>query len=152
MIKKIVVISIVAVVVIATGITLATFMNRSSKQESSGSTATSTVRSADSQASAANQSASCGQKGGTCTVAEISSRNSKSSCWVIYDGSYYDVTKFISEHDGGAGAFTEATCGNDITNYLSGATNSGTDVKKNKHSSSAYSILETYKVGPVAQQ
>jgi len=93
----------------------------------------------------------CGTKGGGCTTKEIATHNSSNNCWVIYDGAYYNVTNYVAEHEGGVGAFTASTCGNDITKYLNGSTNSGTTVKKNVHSSSAYSTLAKYRVGPVSQ-
>lgn len=91
----------------------------------------------------------CGEVGGSCTVAEIAKHNSLNDCWVMYNGSYYNVTSYANNHPGGPEVFDSRSCGKDITSYLNGtASNNG----QHKHSSGAYRDLEspTYKIGPVA--
>jgi hypothetical protein len=91
----------------------------------------------------------CGQKGGTCTAAQVSSHNSPKNCWVIYNGSYYDITTFVNQHPGGAFVFTAMTCGHDVAKYLEGkARVSGTSV--HAHSADAFRQLGTFKLGPVS--
>ncbi len=91
--------------------------------------------------------AGCGQSGGACTTAQVATHNSASNCWVIYNNSYYIVTSYVSQHNGGSSVFNSATCGHDITGYLNGS--ASTAGKQHTHSSSSYTILNSYKVGPV---
>lgn len=81
--------------------------------------------------------------GGSCTSAEVAVHNSAGNCWVIYGGKVYNVTSFVNNHPPGPAYFTSQTCGHDITAYMNGSqTVSG--LKKHNHSSSAYSILNSY--------
>lgn len=91
----------------------------------------------------------CGSPGGACTVAQVATHNSASNCWVIYSGSYYVITSYVNNHNGGSGAFTSSTCGHDITAYMNGSSNTGTSVGKHRHSNGAYNTLNSYKVGAV---
>ncbi len=50
--------------------------------------------------------------------AEVAKNNSRSSCWVIIDGSVYDLTKWIAQHPGGASAILNL-CGGDGTQAFS---------------------------------
>lgn len=51
--------------------------------------------------------------------AEVAKNNSRSSCWVIIDGSVYDLTKWIAQHPGGAGNILNL-CGGDGTSSFTG--------------------------------
>jgi len=102
--------------------------------------------------------AACGAAGGSCTAAQVAAHNSSANCWVIYSGSYYVLSganlpsgksAYPNIHNGGSGAFTSSTCGQDITAYMNGTSNAGTTVAKHAHSGSAYTTLNSYKVGPV---
>jgi cytochrome b involved in lipid metabolism len=53
------------------------------------------------------------------TKAEVAKNNSRSSCWVIIDGSVYDLTKWIAQHPGGSSAILNL-CGGDGTDAFSG--------------------------------
>jgi cytochrome b involved in lipid metabolism len=66
---------------------------------------------------------------------------------MIYKAGYYIVTSYVNAHPGGKSVFSASTCGVDVTAYLSGA--ASTAGQKHTHSSSAYSILQSYYVGPV---
>ena len=92
----------------------------------------------------------CGSAGGSCTTAQVATHNNANNCWVIYNGSYYDVTAYVNNHSGGPGAFTPTTCGHDITRYMSGSTNAGTTVRAHSHSGGAYGTLNSYRVGAVS--
>ena len=92
----------------------------------------------------------CGSAGGSCTTAQVATHNNANNCWVIYNGSYYDVTAYVNNHSGGPGAFTPTTCGHDITRYMSGSTNAGTTVRAHSHSGRAYGTLNSYRVGAVS--
>lgn len=58
------------------------------------------------------------------------------SIWVVYKGSVYDVTNFISEHPGGEEVILD-NAGKDMTDEFD---NIG-------HSSKAHELLSTYKIG-----
>jgi cytochrome b involved in lipid metabolism len=92
---------------------------------------------------------SCGVAGGTCTKQEVAMHNKPSDCWVIYEGSYYNVTSYVSKHPGGKSVFTDATCGKDIALFLSGE--QSVAGQSNEHKKSAYTELEQYKVGSISQ-
>ncbi len=89
----------------------------------------------------------CGSSGGPCSAAQVASHNSQGNCWVIYSGNYYIVTSYVNQHPGGTSVFNSSTCGHDITGYLNGS--QSTVGQRKNHPGSAYSILNSYKVGPV---
>lgn len=89
----------------------------------------------------------CGSPGGACTAAQVATHNSAGNCWVIYNGWYHIVTGFVNSHPGGTSVFNSSTCGQNIAAYLSGS--ASTAGKQNNHTQSAYTILNSYKVGPV---
>ena len=91
---------------------------------------------------------SCGSPGGTCTSAQVATHNSQSSCWVVYNGGYYIVTSYVNQHPGGKSVFNSSTCGQNITGYLNGSQSTGG--QQHHHSSTAYTILNSYYVGPVS--
>jgi hypothetical protein len=90
---------------------------------------------------------SCGSANGACTAAQVAAHNSRTNCWVIYGGYYYVVTSYVNAHPGGTSMFNSATCGHNITSYLNGSASTGG--QQHTHSSTAYSVLNSYKVGPV---
>ena len=55
----------------------------------------------------------------TITLSDISSHNSKDSCWSTIEGKVYDLTSFISKHPGGADAIL-AICGKDGSELFDG--------------------------------
>ena len=55
----------------------------------------------------------------TITLSDISSHNSKDSCWSTIEGKVYDLTSFISKHPGGADAIS-AICGKDGSELFDG--------------------------------
>ncbi len=48
------------------------------------------------------------------SLLEVETRNTKDSCWTNIGGKIYDLTKFISEHPGGADSIAKI-CGKDGT-------------------------------------
>lgn len=90
----------------------------------------------------------CGQSGGTCTAAQVATHNSSSNCWVTYNGYYYIVTSYISNHPGGQSVFNSTTCGHDITAYMNGSASAAG--KKHGHSNGAYNSLNSYRIGQVS--
>ncbi len=55
----------------------------------------------------------------TYTMAEVSTRNSASSCWTVVNGDVYDVTSYIKKHPGGEKAVL-GLCGKDGTSAFEG--------------------------------
>jgi len=93
------------------------------------------------------ESITCGVKNGSCSKDEIAKHNSQSDCWVIYRGSYYDVTSYVKVHSGGTAVFNISTCGQDIQEYLEG--NAPSAGRQEEHGSSAYTDLEKLKIGSI---
>lgn len=48
----------------------------------------------------------------TYTLADVAKHSTQSSCWAAIDGKVYDLTAWISQHPGGAGAIL-SICGKD---------------------------------------
>ena len=73
------------------------------------------------------------------TLAEVSTRNTASECWVAISGNVYDLTRWIAQHPGGSGAITQL-CGTD-----------GTRAFTSQHGgqSSPTSTLAGYLIGPL---
>lgn len=84
----------------------------------------------------------CGS-GGNCTSAQVASHNTQSNCWVIYNNKVYNVTTFVSRHEGGSQVFNSNTCGKDIGQYLSG-TREPTSGLRHTHTSSDISDINPY--------
>ncbi|MEI2777449.1 MAG: cytochrome b5 domain-containing protein [Tetrasphaera sp.] len=57
--------------------------------------------------------------GGPLTLAEVAKHNGGTSCWSVVDGQVYDVTRWVSQHPGGAGSIT-AMCGADASGAYRG--------------------------------
>ena len=53
------------------------------------------------------------------SMSNIAKNNSTSSCWAAISGKAYDLTDWISEHPGGAGAIV-SICGTDATSVFQG--------------------------------
>ncbi len=87
-----------------------------------------------------NQSGS--SSGSSCiTRSALISHSSQSNCWLLIDSNVYDVSSYISIHPGGIQVIVD-NCGTDATNAFN--TKGGTG---GTHSSTARSLLNTYKVG-----
>ena len=65
--------------------------------------------------------------------------STEDDAWVIHEGSVYDVTKFLSKHPGGKEIVLQHA-GQDVTALMA-------NDDFHQHSISAYSLLETYKIG-----
>ncbi len=90
---------------------------------------------------------SCGSAGGACTVTQVATHSTQSNCWITYNSGYYIVTSYVNQHPGGKAVFNASTCGHDITAYLKGT--QATAGKQYSHKNAAYSVLNSYYVGPV---
>lgn len=90
----------------------------------------------------------CGS-GGSCTSAQVATHNSQSNCWVIYNNKVYNVTSFVSRHEGGRDVFNSNTCGRDIGQYLSG-TREPVSGERHSHSSSDIRDIDPYYIANLA--
>ncbi len=84
-----------------------------------------------------NASASAGT---TLTTATVATHSRSSDCWIIVNGSVYNVTGYLIKHPGGASRITPY-CGKDATSAF--ATQGGTG----SHSSSASADLAALRLG-----
>jgi cytochrome b involved in lipid metabolism len=73
------------------------------------------------------------------TLAEVSTRNTASECWVAISGNVYDLTRWIDQHRGGRAAILQL-CGTD-----------GTRAFTSQHGckSNPTSTLAGYLIGPL---
>ncbi len=76
----------------------------------------------------------------TYKLSDISTNNTKGSCWTVIDGSVYDLTDFISKHKGGDKIL--AVCGIDGTDLFTGKSPMG-----RVHSQMAVKLLGSMKIG-----
>ena len=83
------------------------FFNRSASKNSKGLNTTQVASNIKNEAST------------TITLADISTHNSKDSCWSTIEGKVYDLTSFIGKHPGGADAIL-AICGKDGSELFDG--------------------------------
>jgi cytochrome b involved in lipid metabolism len=71
---------------------------------------------------------------------DIVLHNKDKDCWIVIDGSVYNVTKFIYDHPGGPDVLLEYA-GKDCTDVFN-------DIG---HSSDAYVMMEKYKIGKLVK-
>lgn len=74
------------------------------------------------------------------STSDIEKHNIPSDCWVVFEDSVYDLTKYISSHD----RFLDIRewCGKDMTEDFRSKAGMGRD-----HRSTSYSLLEQYNIG-----
>ena len=72
----------------------------------------------------------------TYTIAQLSTHNNKSDCWLAIEGSVYDVTKFIDQHPGGEEILKG--CGKDATSLFNSVPN---------HADEGRELLPSYFIG-----
>ena len=78
------------------------------------------------------------------TLTDISSHNSKDSCWTTINGEVFDVTGFISKHKGGDKIL--AVCGVDGSDLFSGKSPMG-----RTHSPMATKVIASMKIGTLSK-
>ena len=79
------------------------------------------------------------------TMEEVAKHNTRDDCWMVINGSVYDVTKFIISHPGGPAILQG--CGKDATElFETRPMGSGTP-----HSERARKLREKYKIGRLAE-
>lgn len=76
------------------------------------------------------------------TLEEVAKHNSPEDCWSAVNGKVYDLTKWVNQHPGGAGAIREI-CGRDGTSAFNG---------QHRGDGAATSTLSNYFVGDLAKQ
>lgn len=74
------------------------------------------------------------------TVQDVSSHNTSTDCWVIFEGNVYDITEYVGTHD--KYLDIRSWCGTDMTQAFITKDNTGRD-----HKSSTYALLENYLIG-----
>jgi cytochrome b involved in lipid metabolism len=70
----------------------------------------------------------------TYTLADVSTHNTRNSCWMVVQGKVYDATSYINNHPGGSAILQG--CGTDATSMFASI-----------HSPNAYNILDGYFIG-----
>lgn len=79
------------------------------------------------------------------TLEDVSSHNTESDCWMIFEDSVYDITSYIANHD----KFLDIRdwCGRDMTDDFKDKAGEGRD-----HKEGTYSMLESYLIGSVTEE
>ena len=79
------------------------------------------------------------------TLDDVKVHNTSNDCWVVFEQSVYDLTKYLPNHD----RFLDIRewCGKDMTEDFVTKDGSGRD-----HRPSSYSLLEQYKIGDFEQE
>lgn len=75
----------------------------------------------------------------TYTAEEVAKHNTAEDCWSIVDGNVYDLTDWVNQHPGGAGAISKM-CGTDATQAFQG---------KHGGAEGPAKALERHLLGPV---
>ncbi len=123
--KKII---ITLIVILGLGSGLFLLINTSSDNSSSNSTISTSTSTKQSSTTS------------TYTPQQVAEHASENDCWLIIDGSVYDVTKYINKHPGGAQEIV-SMCGQDATNAFK------TQGGRNGHPNKAYNMLANLKIG-----
>ena len=86
----------------------------------------------------------------TYTLADLTTHNIATNCWVAISGSVYDLTAFLSVHSGGPSRITPV-CGLDGTTTFTGKHGSVGSSSNTSHTSSLASyVIGTLAVAPAA--
>lgn len=78
-------------------------------------------------------------------LAEVSSHNLATDCWMAIDGKVYDVTSFVSKHPGGPAIV--GGCGKNATVLF----NERPTNDRGPHPAQARTLLPQYEIGTLAQ-
>lgn len=78
------------------------------------------------------------------TLDTVAEHGSEDDCWLVVEGTVYDVTEYITSHPGGSAILQG--CGTDATEMFNSRPGSGTS-----HSETARAMLPDYEVGPLAE-
>lgn len=74
---------------------------------------------------------------------QVSQHAAVSDCWMVIDGSVYDVTDYVQQHPGGDRIVSG--CGTDATPLFKGQVSSGRN-----HSTMAETLLQEYVIGTLS--
>jgi predicted heme/steroid binding protein len=77
----------------------------------------------------------------TFTIEEVAEHNAEGNCWVAIHGSVYDISRFSSEHPGGAAVLAKVA-----------GRNAGDDFDAIGHTGDAYSRLDGFRIGTLVDQ
>ena len=84
-------------------------------------------------------SASPARNQGSFALEEVAKHNTREDCWIIVDGSVYDVTSYVEDHPGGDSILNNA--GKDSSEGVHGP----------QHPVSMYDVLALYKIGELSK-
>eukprot|EP01036_Dinobryon_divergens_P035202 gene35202-45590_t len=76
---------------------------------------------------------------GPFSLEEVGKHNTREDCWIIVDGSVYDVTTYVDDHPGGDSILNNA--GKDSSEGVHGP----------QHPVSMYDVLALYKIGELSK-
>ena len=76
---------------------------------------------------------------GPFSLEEVAKHNTREDCWIIVDGSVYDVTSYVEDHPGGDSILNNA--GKDSSKGVHGP----------QHPVSMYDVLDLYKIGELSK-
>jgi len=79
------------------------------------------------------------------TIDDLRLHNTENDCWVVFDDSVYDLTKYLPSHD--RYMDIREWCGEDMTEDFVTKDGSGRD-----HRFSSYTLLEQYKIGDIQEE
>lgn len=76
---------------------------------------------------------------GPFSLEEVGKHNTREDCWIVVDGSVYDVTTYVDDHPGGDSILNNA--GKDSSEGVHGP----------QHPVSMYDVLALYKIGELSK-
>lgn len=82
----------------------------------------------------------------TYTLAEIATHTTPDDCWMVIEGTVYDVSNFGSRHPGGDAIYEG--CGIDATTLF----NTRPSGSQTPHSNNARNLLPQYAIGTLSQE
>jgi hypothetical protein len=78
------------------------------------------------------------------TLAQVATHDSASSCWIVVNGTVYDVTSYLPQHPADYDVLL-TWCGKEATQAYADKGGEGDD-----HSARADALLDRYEIGPLA--
>lgn len=79
------------------------------------------------------------------TLEEVSKHTSESDCWIIFDNTVYNITKFLEKHPGGKNILMKFAGKDGSKAFLAKGKGKG-------HAQIAYSIRESLKIGFIKKE
>lgn len=127
------------------------FLRLGSSNDKGADTASQTTSQTANESSSATNNSTATETLDTFTMDEVATHNTPSDCWTVINGNVYELTDFISRHDGGNAI--EQACGIDGSSLFNERETSDGEMvgSGTPHSSSAEAQLERLKIGILAQ-